>query len=187
MYSLKRYIICTVSIYSFCQIKTYLYLEKHTLVSSIFHVIFLNELARKNLFHLCWCVLIFSVSGYSFFGNGATNNCHSDVVIYSRYSNSVIRVTWHNGKKRALRNLVETPGSVSFGLFKGEDCINFHVLIIIRSIIDASKCQMYWERVYIYVAISTWKHIVKHLKSCLLQLIGPLEIVAFQPEPWSFS
>ena len=53
MYSLKRYIICTVSIYSFCQIKTYLYLEKHTLVSSIFHVIFLNELARKNLFHLC--------------------------------------------------------------------------------------------------------------------------------------
>ena len=157
MYSLKRYIICTVSIYLFCQIKTYLYLEKHTLVSSIFHVIFLNELARKNLFHLYWCVLICSVSGYSFFGNGAINNCHSDVVIYSRYSNSVIRVTWHNGKrlvkKRALRNLVETPGSVSFRLFEGEDCINFHVLIIIRGIIDASKCQMYRERVYIYVSL----------------------------------
>lgn len=52
MYSLKKYIICMVSMYSLRQIKTYLYLEKHTLISCIFHVIFWNELARKNLFHL---------------------------------------------------------------------------------------------------------------------------------------
>lgn len=157
MYSLKRYIICTVSIYSLCQIKTYLYLEKHTLISYIFHAIFLNELARKNLFHLYWCVLICSVSGYSFFGNGAISNCHSDVVIWSRHSNSIICVTWHNGrrliKKGALRNLVETPGSESVRLFEGEDCTSFHVLIIIPSIVEASKCQMYWEWAYIYVSL----------------------------------
>lgn len=157
MYSLKKYIICMVSMYSLRQIKTYLYLEKHTLISCIFHVIFWNELARKNLFHLYWCVLICSVSGYSFFGNCAINNCRSGVVICSRYTNSIVRVTWHNGnrlvKKRALRNLVETAGSVSFRLFEGEDCINFHVLIIVPSIVDASKCQMYWEWIYMYVSL----------------------------------
>lgn len=115
---------------------------------------FFEWVSQENLFHLYWCAG--AVSGYSFFGNGAISNCHSDVVIWSRHSNSIIRVTWHNGKgckKGSLKEPIETPGSESVRLFEGEDRTNFHVLIIIPSIIEASKCQMYWEWAYIYVSL----------------------------------
>lgn len=71
------------------------------------------------------CVDMHSVR-IQLFGNDAINNCHSDVIIYSRHNNSVIPcylIQWKMAyEKERPGNLVETPGSVSFRVFEGKGC-----------------------------------------------------------------